>query len=181
MQVSCTCVCMYVCMYLVILCIYIHIIVMINHFLLPYTCNYVAKLVVATKLWWIHICDLLSKNQYRLHSMHLIVILLADFITHWMTKIRGTNYTGTFCTSRVRIVKNIKYNLKMVSDVCRELNEVRKERLRQRWKCEKLRRERETIVKKDKQGFLNLCTPLGLLNHISVIVLYIDWLVKKEL
>ena len=70
-----------------------------------------------------------------------------------MTKIRGTNYTGTFCTSHVWTVKKIKYNLKMASNVCRELNEVRKERLRQRRKFEKLRRERETIVKKDKQGF----------------------------
>ena len=55
-----------------------------------------------------------------------------------------------FCTSHVWTVKKIKYNLKMASNVCRELDEVRKERLRQRRKFEKLRRERETIVKKDK-------------------------------
>ena len=111
--------------------------------------------MVATNFWWIHICDLLSKNQYRVHSFHLIMMLLADFIIHWMTKIRGTNYAGTFCTSCVWTVKKIKYNLKMVSNVCRELDEVRKERLRQRRKFEKLRRERNYSEERQTR-FLNL-------------------------
>ena len=87
-----------------------------------------------------------------------------------MTKIRSTNYTGTFCTSRVRTVKKIKYNLKMASSVCRELDEVREERLRRRRKCKKLRRERETSEERQTK-FLKLCPPFSLLNHISVIVL----------
>ena len=55
-----------------------------------------------------------------------------------------------FCMSRVWTVRMIEYNVKIVSNVSRELYEVKEERqLRQRRECEILRREKR--MKKDNQ------------------------------
>ena len=62
--------------------------------------------------------------------------------------------------------------LKTAINVCREVNEMREERLRRR-ECDKRRRERETNEER------HATFALALAYHILVMELYIDWLGKE--
>ena len=50
--------------------------------------------------------------------------------------------------------------LKMVSNVCREVDEVREERVMRRREHDKLRRGREKLMKKGKEGLLTFSLAL---------------------
>ena len=64
--------------------------------------------------------------------------------------------------------------LKMVSNVCREVDEVREKRFRRSREGDILRRERETNEERQRK-FVNLCPHFSLLSiHISVMTLHID-------
>ena len=61
----------------------------------------------------------------------------------------------------------------MASNICREVDEMREERLRRR-ECDRLRRERETNEERQRR-LVNLCPCLSLLSiHISVMAVHID-------
>ena len=66
----------------------------------------------------------------------------------------------------------------MASNICREVDEVREERLRRR-RRDRLRRERETNEERQRR-LVNLCPCFSLLSiHISVMAVHIDWLGKE--
>ena len=70
--------------------------------------------------------------------------------------------------------------LKMASSVCREVNEVREERLRRR-ECDRLKRERETNKERQRR-FVNLFPRLSLLSiHILVMANHINWLGEEQM
>ena len=63
--------------------------------------------------------------------------------------------------------------LKMVDNACRQVDEVREERLRKRREGDRLRRERVTNEER-KRRFVNLCPHLSLLSiHISIMAILI--------